>query len=612
MTSQYYLSVALLTGRFELRESQTQVRDRPIAQSDQRPRHRIFGLTRGLAILPVMLNRRSGVGRIQLFPPLRVLFSPSPQAALLTLRRIRAENRFSVGLATWGAGSLFLIIINVVLGAASEAPPLGIVMAWGAVVLLDGLRVYRGGRKKYRSRLRALVSEEHQAADPAAETADVATLRTRLLESGEEVRDALRPVSPEHLAEVSRGETHALALVSWLDDAERLILDHRVERELRRTVADRLSETHEPSARAAQEKLLALLDRYQQQLGAVERQIRDHRSRAESFLLALDNVKIAHAGSCDVAAAAAPLVERAAWLAEPSPAAGASATLGLPAMATTDSATTTDSAAITDSAVTKQSVLTSDAAARDAHWREEVRLAQDLQRSILPAAAPQVRGLDVAHVYRPSSEIGGDFYDFYLTGEGRLLVALGDASGHGLDSSMVSSMAKSALYMQVSSGRAPGPDGLATALAEINRMMWDTLGRHRLMTLTLVEFDTLARTISWVNAGQVYPLLRRNGEVSELEQPGYPLGVRREVNPQVQQQNLEPGDLLVMLTDGYVEAANDADEPFGWQRLTANLAASPTVAPTDLLDELSHELNGHLQDRSAQDDVTLIALSFQS
>ncbi len=578
-----------------------------------------------------MSKHASSASGIQLFPILRVPFSPSPQAALLTLRRIRAENRFAMHLMAWGAGSLFFITMLLAFDGADGPPVLAPVISWGAVVLAHGLRMHRGGRRKYHARLRALVPEK--LGDSAAEPVEAAEAdrgagmpeqaRKRLLEAAEQVRDVLRPVSPESLAEVSRGETRALALVSWLDDAERLMRYHRAERGLRRHVANRLSEARDPDERQELGKLLALLDRHQQRLGSLERRARDHRSRVESFLLALDNVKIARAACCDLAVAAVPLRERVARLADAGPAAGdplaeVVTRAALPATSLPATSLPTTSLPATSLPATESPEVPPPAASlRADRLRQEVRLARDLQRSILPAAAPEVPGLDVAHVYRPSSEVGGDFYDFYVTGEGRLLIALGDASGHGLDSSMVSSMAKSALYMQVSAAPDPGSGvstnggWLADALAEINRMMCDTLGRRRMMTLTLVELDVAAGAVSWVNAGQVYPLLRRGGEVRELDQPGYPLGVRRRMSPRVKRLALEPGDLLLLLTDGYFEATDGAGEPFGWQRLSASLAGSQATAPGTLLDRLAGELSEYLRDQPAQDDVTLIAVAFR-
>ncbi|MEE8522750.1 MAG: SpoIIE family protein phosphatase [Thermoanaerobaculia bacterium] len=518
-----------------------------------------------------------------LLPALQLPVSPSADAALLALRQIRAENRFFVHAGWWASTCLLLIALNLTDGSR-EPWSLIATTAWGAVVALHGHRAWR------RRRTRLLIADHPVAAANAAgaeavdqDPDDAPSLRARLMSSAEEARDALRSVSPETLAEVTRGETRALKLVSWLTHAERLSRSFGVDRELRRDTATRLADadTGGAFARKPFEDLLRELDSHGQRLGSVEQQSRDRRARVESFLLALEGVRIASAGGADPAAVTAPLRERVALLEE------------------------TESCGDEISATPAQ---TANAALR---FREEVRLAQDLQRSILPAAAPQVPGLTVAHVYRPSNEIGGDFYDFYDLGGGRLLVAVGDASGHGIDSSMVSSMAKSAVYMQIATGRGERPGGLAEAMAQINRMMCDTLGRRRLMTLTLLEIDTGGQRISWVNAGHVYPLLRRGDRVRELEQPGYPLGVRREMVYQVDDQALEPGDLLILLTDGYVEALDGAGEPLGWEPLTDRLCSSRAAGVEALLAEITGDLDHHLQGASPQDDVTLIALCYE-
>ncbi len=515
----------------------------------------------------------------RLLPALRLPLCPSAETALLALRQIRAENRFFTHAAAWAASSLFLAAVALI-----ARDPAGIWIAgfWGLAVLLHGRLARRRGTKS-RSRHLDRVAEHRRSAhdEGVAGSPDSAGLRDRLLQAAEEVREALRPVSPETLAEVSRGETRALALVSWLGDAERLLHHQRAEPELRRATATRLAETGDGTG--SLRRLLEALDRTDRKLATLERTVADRRGRLESLLLALENAKIAQADCCDLAAVTAPLRERVALVeaATITPAPGLAPPAPLPGAAGSD------------------------------RIRQEVLLARDLQRSILPATAPAVPGLDVAHVYRPSSEVGGDFYDFYVTGPRRLLVALGDASGHGLDSSMVSSMAKSALYMQVRNRGGGDPYRLAAAMAEINRMMCDTLGRRRLMTLTLVELDARNGAVSWVNAGQVYPLLRRGGEVRELEQPSYPLGVRRDLSFPVRRAELEPGDLLLLLTDGYVEAWNRAGDPLGWERLADRLRRSTADDPAALLDRLAGDLESHLGSGTPQDDVTLVAVGYR-
>ncbi|HEX9734809.1 MAG TPA: SpoIIE family protein phosphatase [Thermoanaerobaculia bacterium] len=504
-------------------------------------------------------------------PSLRLLESPTEELARLSLRQVRAENGFVVHLATWLAGSAWLVVLNLL--TERETPfSVAPISIWAAIVFFHGRRARVGRRRAYEARHRALHAEHQRERRSAARETGVALLRRKLLAGAEEARMALRTDSPQTVVAVSQGEAEALSLVAWLAEAEGLMERHRVDPRLRRKVAKLLSDPRNQAAREPLTRLLALLDLHDSRLAALEREATRRRSRVESFLLAIENVKIAHSSGGLVPEVSASVSRRAALLA-----AGETGT--------------------------GRGESARETAAR---IREEVRLARDLQRSILPGGAPAVPGLGVAHLYRPSSEVGGDFYDFYAPGPGRLLVAVGDASGHGLDSSMVSSMAKSALYTQISAGH-----DLARSMAEINRMMCDTLGRRRFMTLALLEIDLGRRCLAWANAGQVYPLLRRGAEVRELEQPGYPLGVRRERDYPVQEVDLERGDLLLLLTDGYVEAVDETGEPHGWARLVDRVRGLEDGNPARVVKSLFADLTGYTGPAPLADDVTLIAIHYQ-
>ena len=111
-----------------------------------------------------------------------------------------------------------------------------------------------------------------------------------------------------------------------------------------------------------------------------------------------------------------------------------------------------------------------------------------------------------------------------------------------------------------------------------------------------------------MNAGQIYPILRRRGEVRELEQPGYPLGVRTGSSFEIAEEKLEPGDLLLLLTDGYVEAVNPAGEPYGWPRLQQHLREIDGTDVELLITELAENLWSYLDGKPPHDDVTLVAI----
>lgn len=501
--------------------------------------------------------------------------SPAQQMERLQLRRVRSENRFFFHLSLWAVGSLFIMSM----GALQSEGPLAaapVIWTWGVAMMSHGFLSLVAGRARSARQLGALEAEIRSQAAPTGSAADpeVAELRNRLSRAAEDARGVVRDGGGQAVADVARGEALGLSIVAWLEEARHLLRRGRETGELRQEVVNSLSRPGTEARSIGLRRLLGQLDGRDVKLAALEREAVRRQSVLDSFILLLDSASLAGAKGEMLAAVTNPIRKR------------------LSLLESVVASSAADGAALDE--------------LRDGRIEEEIRLARDLQRSILPSQAPTVAGLSVAQLYRPSSEVGGDFFDFYATAEDRLLVAVGDASGHGLDSSMVSSMAKSALYTQVSAGRA-----LEEAMSELNRMMFDTLGRRRLMTLALVEFDTAARRLAWVNAGQVYPLLRRGGEVRELEQPSYPLGVRARAEYEVAELELEPGDLFLLMSDGYVEATNEAGDPYGWERLAERLGDLAGADPGALIERLEADLRSYLGGRPLEDDVTLVAIAFE-
>jgi serine phosphatase RsbU (regulator of sigma subunit) len=498
----------------------------------------------------------------------------------LGLLKVRAEDRFLFHGAYWAATSAYLAALDLLTsGLATIWSPYPIAV-WGVLLAGHWYRAVFLKRKKYEvehSRLAAELPARGRPEISAESHAEIGQLRDKLLGSAEEARQALRTISPETAAEVSRGEARALEIVAWLDDAGRLLSRTQEARELRQRVANTLSKPGEERVRASLQQLLAQLDLRDVKLATLEQEASHRRSLLESFFLIIESSGVARSSSEVLVAVSRTLRERVDLL---------------EAVAGADVAARLD--------------LREPVGEEAQRIHQEVQLARELQQSILPREPPELPGLSVAHFYRPSSEVGGDFFDFYVTGPGRLLVAVGDAAGHGLDSSMVSSMAKSALYTHVSARRS-----LGASMAEMNRMMCDTLGRRRLMTLALLEFDTETRRLSWVNAGQVFPLTVRGEEVGELAQPSYPLGARREVEYEVVERRLEPGDRFLLHTDGYFESVNGDGEVFGWERLMRAFLDLAEADVETIVSDLADGLRSYLEGELPEDDVTLVAIGFE-
>lgn len=507
-----------------------------------------------------------------------LLLSPSPESEALSRRIVRSQNRFLLHAVWWIAISLLLLTVNLVVSDFSPPWSLYAILSWGAVLAVHGFVSEVWGRKrreKEHRRLCELWRNRSRPGDGGA-SSETRELRQKLLAGAEAARRALRPISPEATADVSRGEASALDLVAWLDRAEPVLARGAETLSLRHDIATALSRPIPEVDRAPLERLLTQLDLQDVKLAVLEREAHRRRSVLESFLLVLESAGMAGSSTDVLTAVSDPLKGRVRLLQE---------TVG---------------AEVAGAAVGEEPAVSSD------RIREEVRLAQELQSSILPRKAPEIPGLEVAHLYRPSSEVGGDFFDFYETAPGRLLVAVGDASGHGLDSSMVSSMMKSALYTHVSANR-----DLDESMVEMNRMMCDTVGRRRLMTLALLEIDVQGRRLRWVNAGHVFPLMLRESQLHELEQSAYPLGVRREVEYAVVEERLQSGDRIVLVTDGCIEALDPEGEVYGWERLGNRLRSLAADSSRAVVDELAEDLWSHLDGKPPQDDITLVVVAFE-
>ena len=237
--------------------------------------------------------------------------------------------------------------------------------------------------------------------------------------------------------------------------------------------------------------------------------------------------------------------------------------------------------------------------------RVELETARNIQSSILPELPPMLNGVEIAHAYRPATEVGGDFYDVLALEDGRLAVAVGDVAGHGVSSGLVMSMAKSALAVQVTFN----PEVVAV-FATLNRMVYQSARKRLLATLCYALLDRERRELTFASAGHLFPYRVSNeGKVEALESVSYPLGVRPQIEVHPRVAHLAAGDLVVLFSDGVVEARPEASEElFGFDRLEASLARQAGKGAIAARNGLLGDLAGFVGDASREDDLTLLVL----
>jgi PAS domain S-box-containing protein len=235
-------------------------------------------------------------------------------------------------------------------------------------------------------------------------------------------------------------------------------------------------------------------------------------------------------------------------------------------------------------------------------YEREHRIAETLQRSLLPDHLPQLPGLDVAARYLPAAseaEVGGDWYDVIPIAGGAVGLVMGDVAGKGLAGASMVGRLRSALRAYVLEGH----DG-ARVVEQLNRLLWTEAEEGQMATMLYVIVDPAASAVRWVNAGHPAPLMIADGEPRFLEGAGsVPLGVLPFPTYQEVTARMDPGSTLLLYTDGLVERPGEnIDDGM------AELAARVREAPEDPDGLCDHLLAALVPAGGATDDVALLTL----
>jgi len=240
-----------------------------------------------------------------------------------------------------------------------------------------------------------------------------------------------------------------------------------------------------------------------------------------------------------------------------------------------------------------------------ARFEEELNLARQIQRTSLLSEFPQLPGLEVHAVYRPSKHVGGDFYDVVDAGDGTFLIAIADVSGKGVPAALLSSMLQASLRTQAATAT-----GLGDILHSINMLLYRSSSIRQFATFFLAKVNPTTRTLAFSNAGHNWPVVSRAlGGHALLERGGTVLGILEGARFEEDRLTLGPGDRLVCYTDGVTEAANASGDQFGEDRLYALIEAMPRdLCAHEITERILSGLALHLGDEEPQDDVTLLVL----
>lgn len=208
-----------------------------------------------------------------------------------------------------------------------------------------------------------------------------------------------------------------------------------------------------------------------------------------------------------------------------------------------------------------------------ARVEQELLVARDIQHALLPKAVPTLVGWEISPYYRPSREVGGDFYDSLLLADGRVGLVIGDVSGKGIPAAVLMASTQSVLraVAQGEVGTSPTP---GRVLAEANEILCTYIPANMFVTCFYAMLDPVKGTLSYANAGHTLPCCKRHEEdhADEIRARGMPLGLMPSMPYEEKETTLMPGDVVLFCTDGLVEAHDPRGEMFGSPRLVGLLS----------------------------------------
>lgn len=232
---------------------------------------------------------------------------------------------------------------------------------------------------------------------------------------------------------------------------------------------------------------------------------------------------------------------------------------------------------------------------------QELQVAQLIQQQFLPSELPPLGGWHVAAFYRPARTVGGDFYDVVDLGDGRVMVVAGDVTDKGVPAALVMASTHALLRSTATTGRSAGQ-----VLAQVNDLLYPQIPLHMFVTCLVLILDPATGRTQYANAGHNLPYLRRDGSVRRLTARGMPLGLMPGSTYEEHETVIEPGDVVLLYSDGITEQHDASGEMFGFGRTEALVAAA--TSGDDLVDRCVAALADFSGAVEQEDDITLLAL----
>ena len=237
--------------------------------------------------------------------------------------------------------------------------------------------------------------------------------------------------------------------------------------------------------------------------------------------------------------------------------------------------------------------------------KRDLEIAREIQSWLMPSKAPSVPGVDIAFATRPANTVAGDYYDVFFRPNERLLIVVADVAGKSVPAALLTATLQASLRTL-----AALPGSLVELVSRVNRYSCEqSLQGRRFTTAFLAELEPATGCLTYVNAGHNWPVLRHaSGAIERLEAGGLPLGINAALPYQSGAATLGRGDLLLIFTDGLVEAEDGRAHEFGEERMLPIVKSLHTGTAAEALKSLMSSVDAFVGLTRQHDDITCLVL----
>jgi sigma-B regulation protein RsbU (phosphoserine phosphatase) len=234
----------------------------------------------------------------------------------------------------------------------------------------------------------------------------------------------------------------------------------------------------------------------------------------------------------------------------------------------------------------------------------QLEVARQVQLELLPASDPKIEGFDICAWNFSTEEVSGDYYDWVSIYDDQIGLVIADVSGKGVPAALLMAFLRASLRAAIHIGYAPH-----ISMAKVNYLLWESIERNQFVTAFYGVLDASNKTLAYTNAGHNPPLvMNADGTAHFIERGGLPLGMFRNTRYYEYYQSVEPGQILVLYTDGVTEANGVGDEEYGRDRLEEAVRANRHLSAKDLITAIQQDVLVWTEGRGASDDMTFFII----